>query len=146
MLRKTTTAVWRSTGNGSGTPNADDYGPAMNRSLLEKSVELLDAGIPHAIATIASAKGSVPGKPGASMIVLGDGSCFGTVGGAGLEEKTKVLARTALEARKGGIHHFDLAYYKEGALDSLCGGSVDVYIEVMMPVPHVLICGGGHVG
>jgi xanthine dehydrogenase accessory factor len=118
----------------------------MNRALLKKSVELLDAGVPHAVATIASAKGSVPGKPGASMIVTLAGEFFGTVGGAGLEEKTKALAIKALREGKGGIHRFDLAYYKEGALDSLCGGSVEVFIEVMNPVPHVLICGGGHVG
>ncbi len=118
----------------------------MNRQLLRKSLELLDAGIPHAVATIASARGSVPGKPGASMIVTADGAAFGTVGGAGLEERTKALALKCLEERKGGIHHFDLAYYKEGALDSLCGGSVDVFIEYMAPNPHVLICGGGHVG
>src|SRR6267378_6970119 len=101
----------------------------MNRSLLQKSLELIDAGIPHAVATIASAKGSVPGKPGASMIVLADGAFFGTVGGAGLEEKVKALARKCLDGRKGGIHRVDLAYYKEGALDSLCGGSVEVFIE-----------------
>jgi len=118
----------------------------MNRQLLRKSLDLLDAGVPHAVATIASAKGSVPGKPGASMIVTAAGECFGTVGGAGLEEKTKALAIKALRDGFGGIHRFDLAYYKEGALDSLCGGSVEVFVEVMNPVPHVLICGGGHVG
>ena len=45
----------------------------MNRRLLGKSAELLDAGIAHAVATIATAMGSVPGKAGASMIVLADG-------------------------------------------------------------------------
>jgi xanthine dehydrogenase accessory factor len=37
-------------------------------------------------------------------------------------------------------------YYKEGALDSLCGGSVRILVEYMAPVPHVLIAGGGHCG
>jgi xanthine dehydrogenase accessory factor len=118
----------------------------MNRRLLQESLELLDARVPHAIATIAVAKGSVPGKQGASMIVTAAGECFGTVGGAGLEEKTKALCRQAIAERKGGIVHFDLAYYKEGALDSLCGGQVDVFIEYMAPAPHVLIAGGGHCG
>jgi xanthine dehydrogenase accessory factor len=31
-------------------------------------------------------------------------------------------------------------------LDSLCGGRVTVAMEVMDPMPHVLIAGGGHVG
>jgi xanthine dehydrogenase accessory factor len=37
-------------------------------------------------------------------------------------------------------------YYKEGALDSLCGGSVQILVEYMAPIPHVLIAGGGHCG
>ena len=32
------------------------------------------------------------------------------------------------------------------ALDSLCGGQLKVSMEVVEPVPHVLIAGGGHVG
>jgi xanthine dehydrogenase accessory factor len=31
-------------------------------------------------------------------------------------------------------------------LDSLCGGAVEILVEYMGAVPHVLICGGGHVG
>ncbi|HIL43574.1 MAG TPA: hypothetical protein EYG36_00880, partial [Candidatus Poseidoniales archaeon] len=31
-------------------------------------------------------------------------------------------------------------------LDSLCGGRVTVAMEVMDPMPHILIAGGGHVG
>jgi xanthine dehydrogenase accessory factor len=37
-------------------------------------------------------------------------------------------------------------YYKEGALDSLCGGSVQILVEYMAPIPHLLIAGGGHCG
>ena len=50
----------------------------------------------------------------------------------------------------GKIENFIL--YKEGkgqeqvALDSLCGGQLRVSMEVIEPVPHVLIAGGGHVG
>jgi xanthine dehydrogenase accessory factor len=80
------------------------------------------------------------------MIVERDGTPFGTVGGAGLEEKTKALAVKCLAERKGGSFKFDLAYHRPGALDSLCGGSVEILVEYMGAVPHVLICGGGHVG
>lgn len=118
----------------------------VSRSVMKKAVELLDAGIPFALCTVIAAKGSVPGKLGAKMIVLADGTAHGTVGGAGLEEKTKGLAKRCLDERKGGTFSFDLAYYKEGALDSLCGGSVQILVEYMASQPHVLICGGGHVG
>src|SRR5438309_6742266 len=95
-------------------------------SIQKKILELLDEGRAFAVATVAEAKGSVPGKQGAKMIFLPDGTQFGTVGGAGLEQKVKGLCRKAFEEKKGGLASFDLMYYKEGALDSLCGGSVQV--------------------
>ena len=118
----------------------------VSRKIMGKALELLDAGVAFALCTVASVKGSVPGKVGAKMIVLGDGTAFGTVGGAGLEEKTKALARKCLTEKRGGYFTFDLAVYKEGGLDSLCGGTVEIFVEPMASRPHVLICGGGHVG
>jgi xanthine dehydrogenase accessory factor len=115
-------------------------------AIQEKILELLREGRAFAVATVAEARGSVPGKQGAKMILLPDGTPFGTVGGAGLEEKVKGLCRKALEERRGGLAKFDLMYYKEGALDSLCGGSVQILVEYMAPIPHVLIAGGGHCG
>jgi xanthine dehydrogenase accessory factor len=118
----------------------------MSRTVVEEALRLMDAGIEFAIATVASARGSVPGKEGAKMIVQADGRQFGTVGGAGLEEKTKAFARKCIAEKKGGIFPFDLMYYKEGGLDSLCGGTVQIVVEYIPKLPHVLICGGGHVG
>lgn len=116
------------------------------RSIHQTILHFLEAGRPFAVATVAEGRGSVPGKPGAKMVVLPDGTQAGTVGGAGLEEKVKALCRKAIEQKKGGLFSFDLMYYKEGALDSLCGGSVQILIEYMAPVPHLLIAGGGHCG
>lgn len=115
-------------------------------AVMRAAVELLERGEPFALATVASSRGSVPGKPGAKMIVLPDRRQIGTVGGAGLEEKVKTLAVECLAARKGGVFRFDLSYHRPGGLDSLCGGTVEIVIEPMRGRPHVLICGGGHVG
>ncbi len=116
------------------------------RALQQKILELIDAGRAFAVATVAEAKGSVPGKPGSKLVLGEDGRCFGTVGGAGLEEKVKGLCRKALEDRRGGLASFDLMHYKEGALDSLCGGSVRILVEYHAAPPRLLICGGGHCG
>ncbi len=116
------------------------------RDLHRRILELLEEGRAFAVATVADARGSVPGKPGFKMVWLPDGRQYGTVGGAGLEEKVKGLCRQAIEERKGGLFKFDLMYYKEGALDSLCGGSVQILVEYMAPIPHLLIAGGGHCG
>ena len=69
----------------------------VSRKVMRRAAELLDAGVSFALCTVIGARGSVPGKAGAKMIVLRDGSQFGTVGGAGLEEKVKDLGRRCIE-------------------------------------------------
>ena len=118
----------------------------VSRKVMRRAAELLDAGVSFALCTVVGARGSVPGKAGAKMIVLRDGTQFGTVGGAGLEEKVKDLGRRCIEERKTLTHKYELAFNRPGALDSLCGGAVEILVEYMGAVPHVLICGGGHVG
>ena len=118
----------------------------VSRKVLRRAAELADAGEPFALCTVITSRGSVPGKVGAKMIVERDGTPFGTVGGAGLEEQTKALAAQCLQSGNSGHFKFDLAYFRPGALDSLCGGTVEILVEYMGAVPHVLICGGGHVG
>ena len=121
---------------------------------LEWVLKKLDAGEIVALATVIEASGSVPGKPGAKLAFSSDGDRFGTVGGAGLERKVEDSLEGLLSQKdfsdKGKIESFML--HKDGkgleitALDSLCGGKVTISMEVMLPMPHLLIVGGGHVG
>jgi xanthine dehydrogenase accessory factor len=125
-----------------------EYGAGLitMRAIQEQILQLINEGRAFAVATVAETRGSVPGKQGSKMILVADGTQYGTVGGAGLEEKVKALCREALESRRGRLASFDLLYRKEGALDSLCGGSAQIVVEYMAPVPHTLIAGGGHCG
>ena len=129
----------------------------MSVHVLSWALSEVEQGRRVAIATIISAKGSVPGKPGAKLAINSRMQNFGTVGGAGLElkieKKMKELLNedVKLNRKKGGIietfYLYKDAKGKEGiALDSLCGGQVEVSIEMIEPVPHILIAGGGHVG
>ncbi len=117
----------------------------MNRRLTREALRLLERHEAFVRATVVRATGSVPGKLGASMIVRGDGSTLGTVGGAALEEEVKAGARRALESRKGDLVHFDLQRWTPGGLPSLCGGSVDIALEYVSARPNLLLWGGGHV-
>ena len=119
----------------------------MNPGILSRIVDLERRGVRLAVATVVEAVGSVPGKLGARLVVTAGGEAMGTVGGAGLEEQVKKLLRDALAGReRPGLHRFELARQKPGGLDSICGGSVAIFIEVMNPRPHLVIFGGGHVG
>jgi xanthine dehydrogenase accessory factor len=117
----------------------------VNRRMAREVVRLMDLHVPFVRATVVKATGSVPGKVGAMMILRPDGTFIGTVGGAGLEEKVKEHARSALANRKSDLFHFDLQAWKPGGLPSLCGGSVDVAVEYLAARPNLLLWGGGHV-
>lgn len=117
----------------------------MQRAHLRELTALFAARRPFVVATVVQAKGSVPGKPGARLVLRPDGTFTGTVGGAGLEEKVKALCLEALRDRKARLVHYDLANWKPQGLNSVCGGSVDVAIEYIAPNPHLLLFGGGHV-
>ena len=129
----------------------------MSVAVLSWVLEMLDAGNRVAIASVIKAQGSVPGKPGAKLAISSSGSRVGTVGGAGLEAKIEekleeMLSKEGLFYRKRGGTVEDFLLHKDGkgkevtALDSLCGGRVTVSMEVIEPIPHILIAGGGHVG
>lgn len=117
----------------------------MRPSLLRTMLDLDRRRVPYALCTVVAAKGSVPGKPGFAMVVTAD-DAWGTVGGAGLEERVKRQARAMLPSGPTSeVHRFDLANWKEGGLDSVCGGTVDVSVHVARPRPHLLLLGAGHV-
>ena len=129
----------------------------VTRAVLAWAIERLDAGERVAIASVIKANGSVPGKPGARLAIGNRGSIFGTVGGAGLELQVEKKLNEMLEIpskklrKQGGcIETFQLYKDAKGEkatpLDSLCGGRLTVAFEVIEPVPHILIAGGGHVG
>lgn len=116
------------------------------RGLWREMLDLADRRRPFATCTVVHADGSVPGKVGSVMIVTPDGRTRGTVGGAGLEERVKKAAVDALRTGQPTLLHYDLAKWKEGGLNSVCGGSLDVSILVHRALPHLLLYGGGHCG
>ena len=129
----------------------------MSVHVLSWALDEVKQGHRVAIATIVSAKGSVPGKPGAKLAINSKMQNFGTVGGAGLELKIEkkliqlLNEEHKINRKKGGLietfYLYKDAKGKEGiALDSLCGGQVKVSMEIIEPMPHILIAGGGHVG
>ncbi|HYE80061.1 MAG TPA: XdhC/CoxI family protein, partial [bacterium] len=119
--------------------------PLVQPEIYQAVVEALAGCEPAALCTVVNSEGSVPGKRGAKMLVYADGRQLGTVGGAGLEEQVKALALEAIRTGQGATAWFDLSKWVPGGLNSICGGRVEVYVEVLSPPPHLLLAGGGHV-
>lgn len=112
--------------------------------LLEELLDAKRAGCPCALATVASAKGSVPRHPGAKMIVYRDGSISGTVGGGKFESLVIAEALECLAKNEPLLRTWPLREDRPDSFGAICGGEVTVLIEPQIPTHRLLIVGGGH--
>ncbi|MBI4496125.1 MAG: XdhC family protein [Deltaproteobacteria bacterium] len=110
----------------------------------EEILKIKAEGRNAALATIVSAKGSTPRELGAKMLIFEDGKLLGSVGGGCMEAEVWQEAMKIIAEEKPRIVHFDLTGRAEEA-GMICGGVMDIYIEPILPVPRVLIFGGGHI-
>jgi xanthine dehydrogenase accessory factor len=115
------------------------------RRFLERLSEHLRAGRPVAVATVVSARGSTPRKPGARMIVQEDGAIDFTIGGGPFEALVIEDAKEALRTGRGDLKAYRFLPVGENATGMTCGGEVEVFLEVHRRPPRVVIFGGGHV-
>ena len=128
-------------------------GPSMTARVLAWVLDAMRHRRKVVMASVLATSGSVPGKTGARLAMDSTGSWTGTVGGAGLEhlvlERCRVLLETIekpfAETVTYGLNK-GAKGYEVTPLDSLCGGRVSIALEVMIPMPHVYIMGGGHCG
>lgn len=111
--------------------------------IYEEIVRTKREGKSSALATIVQCIGSTPQKEGAKMIVTADGSVVGTLGGGCIEADVIQAALAAIRDGSTQTIPFQLTE-KNGGL--VCGGKILVYIEPILPEPHILILGAGHVG
>ncbi len=114
------------------------------KSVYREVEEATQRGEVVALVTILKTQGSTPQKAGAKMVVGRDGRLRGTVGGGCVEAEILWRAREAIDKRKCEIHSYDYnADEEENGL--ICGGSVTVFIEPVIPAPRVFMVGAGHI-
>lgn len=113
-------------------------------NIFEAIAEVKRSGTPAALAIVIRTEGSVPRKPGAKMLILKDGKIYGTLGGGDLENNIIREALQAIEKGTPRIASFTLDREK-GNLDMMCGGTVEVYIEPLLPADKLIIFGAGHI-
>lgn len=112
-------------------------------SVMKKVLEDINNGKELAVATITKSEGSTPRGIGTMMAVLEDGSIYGTIGGGALEKHIIELCIGAI--REGNSKSINLPLDTKG-VEMICGGEVEVFIDVYKINPKLLIIGGGHVG
>jgi xanthine dehydrogenase accessory factor len=113
--------------------------------LFEEIVRMRRAGQRGALATIVHTNGSIPSYESSRMLVREDGSSAGTVGGGCVEADVWAAAKEVMQKeapRKLVFHLNNEATYDNGLI---CGGTVEIFIEPILPQPIVYLFGGGHV-
>ena len=114
--------------------------------VYEELIRERDAGRSCALAVIVNATGSIPSYETAKMLVREDGSIVGTVGGGAGEGAVIREAKEALASGRPRMVSFDLHENPRMDLGMVCGGSLEVFIEVIRPAPVAYLFGAGHVG
>lgn len=117
----------------------------MAKDLYEEIVELRSKGLSAALATIIATDGATPRKDSAKMLVYADGLRRGTIGGGLTEAEVVREALIALKTGKSRLLRYDLTGvdHEESAL--VCGGSMQVYVEPILPDPVLFIFGAGFI-
>jgi len=112
--------------------------------VFEEIVRLRAEGIPAALATIVGTRGSTPGRTSMRLLVLGDGTFLGTVGGGCLEAEVYDAALQVLADEQPRSLTFRLTEQDSPDSGLLCGGEVTIFVEPIT-TPGLWIFGGGHV-
>jgi xanthine dehydrogenase accessory factor len=113
--------------------------------IYEEIVQLRRDGRRGAVATIVNVRGSIPSFKTAKMLVRDDGSIVGTIGGGCVEAEVWQAARDAMESEKPRTLSFNLNQDPKYDTGLLCGGTLDIFIEPVLPPALLYIFGAGHV-
>jgi xanthine dehydrogenase accessory factor len=113
---------------------------------LNKASELLARGEPFVTASVVRFQAPISGKPGDKAIIFADGKMWGWIGGGCAQP---VVIKEALKALADGkprlVRISPAAVPEDGIVDytMTChsGGTLDIYIEPVLPKPHILIFG-----
>lgn len=83
------------------------------------------------LATVTATRGSTPQQRGAKMLFFRTGESKGTVGGGCIEAEVWAEAQEAMRSGKSALHHFSLTAEEASEEGMVCGGTMDIFIDVM---------------
>src|SRR5215472_17588624 len=113
--------------------------------IFEEIVRMRRAGELGALATIVHTNGSIPSYESSRMLVREDGSIAGTIGGGCVEADVWAAAKEVMAKESPRKMVFQLNH--EASYDNglICGGTLEVFVEPILPQPVLYIFGGGHI-
>jgi xanthine dehydrogenase accessory factor len=113
--------------------------------IYEEIVKLRREGRRGALATIVNVRGSIPSFETAKMLVRDDGSIAGTIGGGCVEAEVWQAAREVMESEKPRTLTFNLNNNPKYDSGLVCGGTLEVFVEPVLPLSNLYLFGAGHV-
>jgi xanthine dehydrogenase accessory factor len=124
--------------------------------IVETMARLIRVEEPFALATVVRTVAASAAKPGAKALIRSDGSVIGWVGGGCTRAAVEQAAPRALDDGKARLIRVrpqagaDRDRVMEGvevhASSCPSGGTVDVFVEPMLPAPRLIVMGGSPAG
>jgi xanthine dehydrogenase accessory factor len=126
-------------------PDGAKYARQIGMDLFEEIVRMRRAGERGALATIVHTNGSIPSYESSRMLVREDGSIAGTIGGGCVEADVWAAAKEVMQIEQPRKMTFNLNHEAEYDAGLICGGTLEIFVEPILPQPVLYIFGGGHV-
>jgi len=98
-----------------------------------------------ALCTVIKSEGSTPRHVGSKLLVYPDGKFIGTVGGGELENRVMKAALKSLMSGDAQTLSYSMVDPSRGD-PGVCGGTVEVFVEPILPPAMIVVIGAGHVG
>lgn len=124
----------------------------MHNDFLKMAADLNAGKLPYATAIIVRRKIPSSGKPGDKAIITSDGKIHGWIGGGctrGIVLKEALLSiqegKPRLVSISPDAEPNTKSHSKTYTMTCQSGGEVDIYIEPVLPRPHILLFGVSHI-
>ncbi len=80
------------------------------------------------------------------MLIREDGTTLGSVGGGCVEAEVWQTARQVIRSGRAELVRYELTEEDAENEGLVCGGTVEIFVEPIVPDPRLVILGAGHLG
>jgi len=100
-----------------------------DRDIYVAAIEAAESGRRVALATVVAVKGSTPRDVGSKMLIGGDGTLVGTIGGGCGEAEVLMAAGQVLESGIPRLVRVELTDDYLSWSPAVCGGVMEIFVE-----------------